>query len=137
MAAGKRKSWREKVASAKAAEVKPCPRDIAGMKTGQKMLVPSGASIEEGLRQLPAGARLSAPAFRAGLARAHGADVACPITTGILMRLVAEAAYEDYQAGAPLEALAPFWRAAREGDGWTKKFSGGFDFIRERQDAER
>jgi len=42
-----KKSWADKVRTSKAHEVKPAPMDIAGMKTGQIMLVPSPQIIEE------------------------------------------------------------------------------------------
>jgi hypothetical protein len=87
-----RKSWEDRLRAAKPHEVKPAPMDFAGMRRGQIMLIPSPQIIDAFIRGIPAGRCVDIRTMRDELARRHEAEVACPITTGILLRLVAEAA---------------------------------------------
>lgn len=132
--AGKRKSWAEKVASSAPHQVKPAPADFAGMKKGEIMLVPSAQIIDAFIRAIPRGRSLDQKAFRAGLAKAHGAEVSCPITTGILLRIVAEAACEAGMNGA--RGVTPVWRVIDERAPTLKKLTCGPDFILAKRAAE-
>lgn len=109
--------------------------DMAGMKAGQVMLVPSARLIDDAIRALPPGARLEIPAFRAQLAARHGAEVCCPITTGILLRVVAEAAWEARARGA--NEITPFWRVIDETAPVAGKLGCGRAFVAERRRVER
>ncbi|MEZ5668758.1 MAG: hypothetical protein R3F55_15215 [Alphaproteobacteria bacterium] len=106
----KRRSWAEKLADGKPHEVKPVPCDMAGMKAGQLMLIPSARMIDAFVRAIPAGEAMDVKAMRTRLAAANGAEVCCPITAGIHLRVVAEATHEALAAGAPASAVAPYWR---------------------------
>jgi hypothetical protein len=131
-----KKSWTEKLADPKPHEVKPAPIDIAGMKAGEIMLVPSPRLVDDFIRAIPRGASLDVAALRKGMAQKHGAEVACPITTGFHLRTVAEAAFEALRRGASLEAITPFWRVLDERTSTTKKLSFGSALIVERRRAE-
>ena len=48
--------------------------------------------------------------MRDKLATAYGADVMCPLTTGIFLRIVAEAVNEAYINGVKMDDLTPVWR---------------------------
>ncbi len=100
-----RKSWSEKLADGAPHQVKRLHIDIAGMKAGQTMLVPSARMIDAAIRELKAGEIIDARALRSRLAARHGAEVCCPITTGILLRIVAEAALEAEARRAGPDAL--------------------------------
>jgi len=71
--------------------------------------------------------------IRADLADKYGADVACPVTTGICLRIVCEAALEDLSLG---NEVPPFWRAIEIGSRLSKKITCGEDFVRQRQEEE-
>ena len=62
------KSWREKLNASKPHEVKPAPIDIAGMKSGQIMLVPSARIVDEFIRTIPAGTSVDIQTLRRQLA---------------------------------------------------------------------
>ena len=64
------------------------------------------------------------------LAKDFSADVTCPLTTGIFLRIVAEAAEENRLAGH--KRLAPYWRVIKEDGTLNPKFPGG-----EEQQARR
>jgi hypothetical protein len=102
------KIWHEKLGDAARPEIKRAPRDIAGMKAGQIMLVPTARMIDRFIRRLPAGTSMDVQRMCALLAKRHGAQVTCPIYTGFHLRTVAEAAFEAYERGAPLSAITPF-----------------------------
>lgn len=132
----KRKSWAEKLASTKPHEVKAAPLDMAGMRKGQMMLIPSGKLIDDFIRRIPKGKRMDARTMRHELAKAHGAEVSCPITTGILLRMVAEAAGEAHQHGVAARDITPVWRVIAKDAPMLKKLTCGSAFILEQQRAE-
>lgn len=132
----RRKSWNEKLASAKPHEVKPALIDIAGMKAGQIMLVPSPQIIDAFIRGIPYGTSLSIPELRKRLAAQYHAAVTCPITCGILLRMVAEAAYESAEQGKPLAAVTPVWRVLDDQTPTTARLSCGAGFILDQRRRE-
>ncbi|MFO1166996.1 MAG: hypothetical protein U1E19_02600 [Rhodoblastus sp.] len=135
MAGKPKKSWAEKVASGAPHQVKRLHVDIAGMKAGQMMLVPSARLIDAAIRAIPPGAFTDARGLRAQLAAAHGAEVCCPITTGILLRMVAEASLEAQARGTP--DATPFWRVIDENAPIAGKLSCGRAFVARRRRDER
>ncbi len=106
----KYKNWRDKRDHAPPPKVTLAPRNFAGIMRGQKMLISSPLQIDSYLRTIPAGESRSVPEMRRELARQNGAEVTCPLTTGIFLRIVAEAAWEEYENGQPLSSLSPVWR---------------------------
>ncbi|MBN8938528.1 MAG: hypothetical protein J0H01_03515 [Rhizobiales bacterium] len=133
---GKRKSWAEKVASAPPPVVKPVPVDIAGMKAGETMLVPSPALIAAFITRMPFGSGMDVKALRRQLAREFQAEVTCPITTGFHLRAVAEAAYEALGDGAAIDTITPFWRVVDEASPTAAKLACGIEFIRTQRQRE-
>jgi hypothetical protein len=131
-----RKSWLEKLRDPTPHEVKPAPMDIAGMKAGQIMLVPTAAMIDNFMRSLPAGASMDVRTMREALARQHHAEVTCPIYTGFHLRTVAEAAYEAYEQGAPIAEITPFWRIIDSKTPTAQRLACGLEFIRMRRRQE-
>ena len=135
-ASGKRKSWTDKLDATRPHEVKPAPMDFAGMKKGEVMLIPSPRQIEAFMRAIPKGSFIDVKRLRRELARQNGAEVTCQITTGFHLRIVAEAAFEARERGAPLETITPIWRVLDEASPTSKKLSFGLDFLRERRREE-
>ncbi len=124
-----RKSWTDKLETSKPHQVKPAPMDIAGMKAGEIMLVPSPQIIADFIRAIPPGASMDVKTMRQELARKYKAEVTCPITTGILLRIVAEVALEARARGAGLRDITPFWRVLDEHAPTTRKLSCGAAFV--------
>jgi hypothetical protein len=131
-----RKSWLEKLRDPTPHEVRPAPVDIAGMKAGQIMLVPTPAMIDNFVRSLPAGTSVNVRTMREVLARRYHAEVTCPIYTGFHLRTVAEAAYEAYKEGVPVAEIAPFWRVIDSKTPTTPRLACGLEFIRTRRQQE-
>jgi hypothetical protein len=131
------KSWTERMNAPAEIVVKPAPVDIAGMRAGQVMLVPTTRLIAEFMAGVPCGEHVTVVAMRAELARRHEAEVTCPIYTGYHLRTVAEAALEAHAAGVPVEAITPFWRVLDETSPTTGRLPNGVAFVRERRAAEQ
>ena len=55
------------------------------------MLLTTAQDVAAILRAVPRGRQLDMKTLRADLARKHGAEIACPVVTGIHLRSVAEA----------------------------------------------
>ena len=87
-----------------------------------RMLIASPNAIDAIVRRIPHGRVLTLPDLRAALADAHDADYTCPITTGIFLRVAAEAAEEERALGAT--GAAPWWRVVRETGALIDKLPG-------------
>jgi len=61
--------------------------------------------------------------IREFLAGKHSADVTCPLTTGIFVRIAAEAAEEDASTGKT--KITPYWRVLKDDGSLNPKFPGG------------
>ncbi|WP_342240199.1 hypothetical protein [Inquilinus sp. OTU3971] len=130
------KSWTEKLNDPRPHQVKPAPIDIAGMKAGEIMLVPTPRLIDAFIRAIPKGSGMDVPTLRRELARRHGAEVTCPITTGFHLRVVAEAAWEAHRRGAAADEITPFWRVLDGRTPTTAKLSFGDTFLRQQRRLE-
>lgn len=88
-----------------------------------RMLVSTPRELDAIIRRIPEGRVLSIGALRGALARDHRADYTCPITTGIFLRIVAEAAEEERAAG--VGRISPYWRMVRDDGTLIDKLPGG------------
>ncbi len=130
-------SWTDKLRNGRRHQVKPVPIDIAGMKAGQVMLVPSPQLVDAFIRRLPEGHAMTLPELRQAMARRHRAEVTCPITMGFHLRIVAEAAWEMHNAGAKPADLTPVWRVLDDASPTLKKLPPpAVAFMRARRRAE-
>jgi hypothetical protein len=130
------KSWTEKLQDPRPHQVKPAPIDIAGMKAGEIMLVPTAGMIDAFIRAIPAGIGLDVRGLRRELARRHGAEVTCPITTGFHLRTIAEAAWAAHRDGTATAEITPFWRVLHSRTPTAARLACGIDFIRRQRRAE-
>lgn len=109
--ASKKKTWKEKFASAKPAHVAVLEKAFGGVPAGARLAISTPADIAKLLAKTRPGETMSIPDLRANIAKQMKADAACPVTTSIFLRIVAEAALEDLEAGADAAKVTPFWRA--------------------------
>ena len=132
-----KKSWTDRLNDPRPHEVKPAPIDIAGMKAGEIMLVPTARLVDTFIRTIHAGESLDVKTLRQKLARKYKAEVTCPITTGYHLRTVAEAAWEAHQGGAKLGEITPFWRVLDEATPTTSRLACGVDFVMRQRRKEK
>lgn len=132
----KKKTWIEKRDTAKPSQVKVSENGFADIKPGQMMLLPSAVQIDEFIRAMPRGRTIELKDLRLALAAEKGAEMSCPVVTGIHLRVVAEAAYEELKQGKPLSAITPIWRAIGPKTKTLKKLSYDYGFILEQREHE-
>jgi len=137
MCAYKRKTWVEKRDLAKEPEVKKTDKDFADIQAGEKMLIATPAIVDEYIRSISKGKATTLTQMRKDLAAAYHADKTCPVTSGIFLRIVAEAAYEEYKNGKAIGKITPFWRIMNEQSPAAKKLSFGTDFLMEQRRKEQ
>ena len=126
----KRKTWHEKMNLGMEPEVKKVDKKFADIPAGATMLIATPEIVDAYVRNIPKGTRTSLQQMRKDLAAAYNAEYCCPVTSGIFLRIIAEAAYEDYLAGKPLTQITPFWRMMDGKTPVTKKLTFGTDFIK-------
>ncbi|HEY0065989.1 MAG TPA: hypothetical protein VGB46_01455 [Flavisolibacter sp.] len=136
MCAHKRKSWQEKLHIERQPQIEKTDRTFAGIKAGQMMLIPTPMLVDAYIRQIPRGTQVDMATLRKDLAAEYHAEVTCPLTTGIFVRIAAEAAYEEYEQGKPLNKITPFWRVIDERSPAAKKLSFGMNFLKEQRERE-
>ena len=111
------KSAREKL------ERKGLPKLVDDPKGRGKMLIPRPLDVDALVRQIQKGRLATVDQIRERLARDSEADLTCPLTTGIFLRIAAEAAEEDASRGE--RDITPYWRVIKGDGGLNEKFPGG------------
>jgi len=127
----KGKSWREKLEKAQEAKLVYIPPEDAETSamakrfgTG-KMLIPKPLDVDALIRKIPRGRLATKSQIREKLAKDFDADFTCPLTTGIFIRIAAEAAEEDRHAGK--NSITPYWRVVGDDGSLNEKFPGGVE----------
>lgn len=118
------KTWREKMHNPALPKiVRLTPRQRRRLGGARTLLIPRPADVERQMRRPRRGRLITQQQIRDALARRARADAACPITTGIFIRIAAEAAEEDRRAGK--HATTAYWRTLRPDGRLVDKLPGG------------
>jgi len=136
MAASKRKSWQEKLNIDRSPVIEKATKGFGGIREGQMMLIPTPKVVDAYIRQIPEGSEVDITTIRNDLAAEYHAEVTCPLTTGIFIRIAAEAAWEQYSNGTPLNNITPFWRVISETSPAAKKLTFGTAFLKQQRKKE-
>src|ERR1051325_1244372 len=118
-----RTSWQaklERIQEPKVVEIPPSMQKRFGVG---RMVIPKPLDVDGLIRRIKKGKLVTQAELRRRLAQDCRADVACPITTGIFVRIVAEAAAEALERGK--KSVTPFWRVVRDDGSLIEKFPGG------------
>lgn len=86
------------------------------------------------MRKVRPGKTTTIDALRDQLAKKHGVNMACPMTTGIFAWIAAHAAAEAEAEGK--SRITPYWRTLKSGGELNPKYPGGLAEIRRRLEAE-
>lgn len=135
--AAKKKSWMDKMAHPAMPEVKRIDVAYAGAPAGSKMLIPTPRLIDAYLRQIPPAQTVAPEVMRRDLAAEQSADFSCPLTSGIFLRIAAEAALEEMGSGRSAEEVAPFWRVVDPKSPLAGKLSCGRSFVEAQRKQEK
>lgn len=127
-------TWAEKFLQPREAFVEVVQKSTPAMKAGQKMLIPTPVEIDQVVRTIPEGQVMVMADLRDRLAQNHEADVTCPLTTGIFLRMAAEYALQEMSQGK--EDVMPFWRVVDPKSPLAKKLPCGPELIVSRRAAE-
>lgn len=114
--------WREKMERPQEPKLVRIPPKMSQWGKGM-MLIPTPKLVDAIVRQVPRGRLVTVGEIRRKLAANFSADVTCPLTTGIFIRIVAEAAEEDRANGR--KRIAPYWRVVKDDGSLNPKFPGG------------
>ncbi len=112
-----RKTAREKLEREQAREVVDDPKGRG------KMLIPRPLDVDGVMRRVGKGKPATVDQIRERLAKDYGADLTCPLCTGIFMRIAAETAEEDLAKGK--KQITPYWRVIKADGSLNEKFPGG------------
>ena len=130
-----RRSWREKLLDSK-----DLPRGVdmparLGRKWGGgTVVIPAPIEVDRLLRQVPRRRLAIINDLRRTLAARHGADIGCPLTTGLFAVIAAHAADEQERAGK--KRITPYWRTLKAGGELNPKYPGGISCQKDRLEGE-
>jgi hypothetical protein len=118
-----RKSWKEKLHNQDHSKIIEIPARMTERFGTGTMLIPKALDVDALIRKTKKGKVITASEIRSRLARDNGANTTCPVTTGIFLRIVAEAAEEELRDGK--KQVTPYWRVIRDDGSLNEKFPGG------------
>lgn len=117
--------WRKRFGAAKDPHVVMLSSPFAGVPSGAMMLISSPGEIARYVTAIPSGETRTIARLRSDLAKRAKADAMCPVTTAIYLRVVAEVALDELEAGKPMDEVVPFWRIIEPKDKLAAKLSCG------------
>jgi alkylated DNA nucleotide flippase Atl1 len=129
-----RKSWREKMENPNLPKVVDIPPKMQKRLGVGTLLIPSPRDVETVIRGIPRGEVMTVGRIRERLAAQYATTSACPLATGIFVRISAEAAEEEALAGN--SRMTPYWRVVKDDGSLNPKFPGGVERQARRLRAE-
>jgi len=115
--------WRTKLEKQQEPKVVDVPDQWKAKYGEGQMLIPRPLDVDALIRKIPKGKLVTQAQLRDKLAMDAGIDSCCPITTGIFVRISAEAAEEDRSEG--VSKITPWWRVVTPKGELNPKFPGG------------
>jgi hypothetical protein len=131
-----KKTWLDKLSEKKEPKIKRIDFDFADIPANSNMFIATPQIIDNYIQQIPKGKTVTVQTMRKDLAIENGADYTCPVTTGIFLRIVAEANFVKYQQANSLKGITPFWRVVEPNSPLSKKLTFGRDFIANQRQKE-
>src|SRR3984957_20853224 len=120
----RKKTWREKRGDRKGLpKVGKVTRKMTPRWGTGTMVVPAPIEVDELMRRVPKGRVTTINQIREALARKHGVNFTCPITTGIFAWIASHAAEEAAAQGR--KRITPYWRTLKCAGGLNPKYPGG------------
>jgi len=120
-----RTPWRVKLEtpSVKLPKIVRVPPKWRKRFSSSTMAIAHPLDVDALIRRVKKGRVVTQGQLRERLARKYRAGCTCPLTTGIFVRIVSEAAEEDRRAGK--KNITPYWRVLRDDGSMNEKFPGG------------
>lgn len=118
-------------------KVKVLETTFADMKIGQRMAIGTPDILRQLVATIPKGRVISLKELRQLLAQHLDAEVACPVTTSMYLRIAVEAAFASSKRRT-LDQDFPFWRAIEAKSPLFKKLDATVqDYILKMQTVEQ
>jgi len=115
--------WQEKLQRPQEPKIVPVPPKM--VRFGKReMLIPTPKLVDDIVRRVPKGKLVTVGELRTKLARDHGGDVACPLTTGILCASLPRPRTKHRSRE---QSASPYWRIVRDNGELNPKFPGGVE----------
>ncbi len=131
-----KKSWRQKLENTK--DLPRVERFDKKKKPNSwpegTYVIPAPLDVDTIMKKVPKGKIITINEIRKVLADEHGADYACPITTGIFSWIAAHAAQESADEGK--KRITPYWRTLKTGGILNEKYPGGINSLKKLLKAE-
>jgi hypothetical protein len=129
-----RKTWREKLMDSEDLPKIVQQKGETSRWGTSSMVVVAPMEVKELMDRVPKGKLTTINDLRASLARKHGTDLACPLTTGIFAWIAAHAAEEAAAEGR--KRMTPYWRTLKNQGELNPKYPGGVERVKQRLEAE-
>ncbi len=120
-----KKTWREKLLEPAQPKIVDIPARMQKAWGQGTMAIARPLDIDRVLRRVPPGRLILVSQIMTALADHYGTNALCPMTTGIFLRIVAEAAEEDRAQG--IRPPTPWWRSLKVKGKLNPKFPGGVE----------
>ncbi len=131
-----KKTWIQKRDSDKKGQLKVLDKKFADMPEGCRMFIATPKIIDAYLRSIPLGTSVELSTMRKDLALINEAEMTCPVTTAIFLRVASEAALEELALGKKVDEVAPFWRVVKAESKLAAKLNCAPTFIQEQRALE-
>lgn len=118
-----RTPWREKLEKEQEPRIVDVPPKMQKAWGEGKMLIATPLLVDAEVRKVPKGKLATVTQIMGSLAKQFKTDSTCPMTTGIFLRIVAEAAEEDRANGK--KRITPYWRVLKSDGSLNEKYPGG------------
>ncbi len=118
-------TWQDRFDTAKPTYTRVNEKKFADLEPGTTVLIPSPADIQREVDELATSETIELTELRNRLASRHGADGACPVMTGMNLRIVAELCLEALDAGVPRGEISPVWNVVSPTSNLASKLPGG------------
>lgn len=115
--------WKEKLKKPIEPRIVTIPTHLEKIWGKGNMFIATPAIIDEEVKKVKKGQLITVRQIRDILSDRYGTDTTCPLTTGIFLRIVAEAAEEARNEGK--SKITPYWRVIKEDGSLFEKFPGG------------
>jgi hypothetical protein len=130
------KTWKEKIAVKKSPKRVVLEKDFAGIPAGTLLFVGTPQIVDTYIKKIPHGRTQTMHSLRRDLAKQHDCEATCPVSTAIFVRMSAEAAWDDIEAGVALDKVSPFWRVVEPDSTIAKKLRADSAWIAHQRSIE-
>jgi hypothetical protein len=129
-------TWAERLEASNEIDIRPVAEGRRGMTPGKLMLYPSARMVNDAIRAIPEGQTITPKELRARLAEQYDVTYTCPVTTTMMLRIVAEAANEARDEGVPLTQVTPVWRVLDRSASALRKLTFEPDWMADQRERE-